>query len=601
MRNWSKGSKDSSSDKNWQGKRGKKARPSVSEPAWQASQKPRTQGGLSSSRSWQGKWRLYTLLGAILLGVFLYLLLLSPEKTPVLLITGIRYESPIPPNAWALEDSDTLKELTDTLLTVEIAGEWGDEGNARKEFRRKLKEHSSLRRGLRTIREPVLIYLSLPGLVNRAGQPCLLPPRSSPWSEDDWVTVDSIVRDVASAIPGERPKLLILDSNQILVNWRMGIIYNTFVERLSKYIDECDVPNLAVLTAADAGQMSWTSPQLGGTAFGQFLQLGLAGEADLRSQNPDGEVSVIELSSYVRSEVDRWTQSNRGSRQQPLLMLTRGASDFLVTHALSESSITEFRSQLAQSKAARSKPSVDLKSMAEIWNQLDRLQARKIVQTAPVSLGQYWNRSLRMQCLAYGGMAYINDAKREAKALSKELERLLNAKSLPHVLGERLVSSDLHSLPLREYFGKSDQGEIQSIEQILMQLTGVVRDVRGAAPIRDDILQQTVSLEEAQFLAAAHQQGVVSTIDNSKSILSDVLALRNRSERLAVPAANYGGVGDERSHYYVRRELNRADEQRRQAEDSLFVTSTSPNFSTMKISATNRSYDEIEKKQNQDR
>lgn len=579
MSTWSGGDKGTRKQHGWRGGRERETKPAFS---WQGSSS-RPKGGDSSRRRRELRWGIYALLGAVLLGVFLYILLIRPSKTPLLVATGIGYGQAVSPNAGVDEDRRGLEQLNQTLEVREIDGSWlGSGAEARQTFAARLARHQATRRGFRRIREPLIIYFSMPGVVDRRGVPCLLPPGASAYESDQWLPLDWVLEQIAAETSPERSKLLVLDSNQHLVSWPMGIAYNTFVERLEELLAGTTVQNLAVLTAAGKGQASFSAPELGGTPFGQYLRLGLAGAADQTSSEPDGEVSLLELGEYLRREVDRWALACRGARQTPWLWKSNAELDFFVTHALSDGALEEHREQLAAGPATITPIATD--RLGSLWRQYDRLLDLDAVRYDPLGQSQLRQRLVRLEQLAYAGAAYHSEAERVAEDLESVLQAALDragelgpaladhwAVLNPGDAGSVRLKQQLYTLPLREYFGVSTPVVSQQIEQLWQQLENSVGDPDPPTiEIDASLIADATRLVDTQLLVAAHQHDVHEFPGNLEH-LAAVRRIRTAAESLAVPRDPSGAPGDERIHYFVRRMMDSADGDRRAAEDVLFV------------------------------
>ena len=598
MSGWSGGDKRRAAGKGW---RTKSDSPDERSHSWQAQAPGRPGSGRSSRRRWQSHWVLYSTLGAVLLGLFLYVLLIRPAKTPVLLAVGIEYATPIPPNQWAQEDRDALADLDETLAISEITGSLsGEASEGWKSFQNLLSEHQSMRRGFRSVSEPLLIYFSMPGLVDEHGAPCLLPSGASALDSQDWLRIEKIVDEIARTVPAERPKLLILDSNQIVINWKLGVVYNTFSERLKEFVDRCDVPNLAVLNSADVGQVSWCSPQLGGTAFGQFLRMGLAGAADYDGADPNGKVSLEELAIYLRVQVGNWAKSNRDSLQTPLLLKTSEQLDFDLTPALARSVIDSYRKTLAD--VSKIEPSISISAMNDLWAMLDRLRELDIARYDPLVLAKYESDLWRMEQMAYGGKAYKSETERLSRNLKNRLDQALDrsenselsladqwAIANPDDAASTRITHDLNSLAMRRYFGQSNKSTIKQSQDFFRSLVASVNGMQSQqSDFEPALVQSLFPFPETQLLVAAHRLRVVQEASTAQYLLS-VIDLRGRADQLAVPsrveiaADDSNGTenstaestvypGDERAHYYVRLAMAAADRDRRLAQDGLFVS-----------------------------
>jgi hypothetical protein len=594
MSSWSGGGKRQAGGKGWRNKDDNSHELSHS---WQSHASGRGQPGRSSRRRWQSQWLLYSALGATLLAVFLYVLLIRPAKTPVLVAMGVEYATPTPPNQWVQEDRDALADLDETLAISEITGTFaGDGSEGWKSFQNLLSEHHDMRRGFRSISEPLVIYFSMPGVVNEKGAPCLMPPTASPLDSQNWISVEAIVAEIAKHVPAERPKLLVLDSNQFVINWKLGVVYNTFTERLKEFVARCDVPNLAVLNSADSGQVSWCSPQLGGTAFGQFLRTGLAGAADYDGPAPDGEVSVVELANYLQAQVGSWSKLNRDSIQTPILLTTSEKLDFHVTHALNAGLLGSYRKSLAD--VSKVEPSVSIATMNDLWAKLDRLRELAIVRYDPLVLAKYECELLRMEQMAYGGKAYKAEAERLLRDLKNRLDQAVDragestlsltdqwAIANPDDAASIRTKPNLNSLALRRYFGQSDETTFRKSHEFFRSLAAAVNGMQPQESDFDSSLVQSLfPFPETQLLVAAHRLGIMREASNAP-YLNSVLDLRNRADQLAVPAIVEQGTegadntsgesvvypGDERAHYYVRVTMDNADVERRLAQDALFI------------------------------
>src|SRR5690606_36419723 len=145
----------------------------------------------------------------------------------------------------------------------------------------------------------------------------LLPAEASPLDSATWLPVSAVLDRISAALPRRVHKLVLLDSNRTGTDWRIGQLHNTFAQRLSAVVDPERHPNLVVVNSTAPDQAGWSSPALGGSAFGYFVARGLAGAADTvaaasdtepaptreaaaaRGGNGDGQVSVTELVDYL--------------------------------------------------------------------------------------------------------------------------------------------------------------------------------------------------------------------------------------------------------------------------------------------------------------
>jgi len=116
-------------------------------------------------------------------------------------------------------------------------------------------------------------------------------------------------------------KLLVLD-----IVWPVREIESGFFPAIASDLIDAELaqipdPDRLVLRSSSPGQYSVNNLATGRTAFGEYFQRGLAGDADgfLQKGSDDGRVTVHELSAFVAAKVDHWAQKNRGVRQTPRL------------------------------------------------------------------------------------------------------------------------------------------------------------------------------------------------------------------------------------------------------------------------------------------
>jgi len=257
----------------------------------------------------------WSLLFLSLLAGFVVWLVWTPLRTPLIIATATNCESPLAPNAWAREDAERLQILDQEEVLKCSAVAWESKELGLAQLRRQLEAavpggpHKDL----------VILYLSLPGAVDEAAEPCLIPPGASPWKSDEWLRVRDLLGRLFPQDPAGKPaarvkKLLILDANRTGSDWKLGLLYNSFAERLQSVVQELNIPNLAVLNSTSPGQVGWAAPELKGSVFGYFLWQGLNGAADVeQSGNRDKVVSLQELRHYLQAYVGQWVTENRAA------------------------------------------------------------------------------------------------------------------------------------------------------------------------------------------------------------------------------------------------------------------------------------------------
>lgn len=177
--------------------------------------------------------------------------------------------------------------------------------------------------------DPVIVYVALPGGVNRAGDPILYAGRdaASPVREADRpaVQLDKIIDKLDEKAPKKR-KLLVLDVGRNLPDPNVGEISSDFSRAVKKKLGAkiAANPTLAVVLAADENQRAWDSADLGMTALSYHLLKTLAqgaGRENMASFRAD------ELFESLRREVEQWSKNNRPTQQVPQMIPPPGEWD----------------------------------------------------------------------------------------------------------------------------------------------------------------------------------------------------------------------------------------------------------------------------------
>ena len=512
-----------------------------------------------------------TVVGVTLLGLLIWLLLSHKSKTEIIAVCITNYDHPFPPNAWAREDIEWLRKLEPYNVSLQdLSDKWNNGADQIKSWRDAISQAPRSR-------QPLIVYLSMHGIVDDEGSPCLVQPESTLWPNAGLVRVIDLLTGFKELVPN-RPKLLVLDCQRILVNWRLGILENQFFQRAQDAIQQANVPKLAVLMSAGKGQRSWSSADLNGSPFGRFLQLGLAGEADAEPRN--GQVSVRELASYVRREVGNWTAANRGERQVPTL-LPEGGEDFRVTWTERSGVLTKLRDQMRV--GVRESASQSPEAIGKLWNAMDTLSNHDPVRFDPIVWRDLEHRLLWLEAMAGAGSDYRSMAQSELESLQSRLTEMtklasnaVSGQSLPSAwasftqqIPKSLENVSMHSLPLCVYFGQPVKPAPSDISALIRRLSDpkaqIDKQTLGVDP--DGIFY---SLDPVHFCLAARRERVDS-LWARPNLLSDVVSIQNRTADLATPRDDQGRVGDERAHYFVRAAVDHIDARRRELEDSLFI------------------------------
>jgi len=359
---------------------------------------------------------LWSLLFLSLLASFVAWLVWTPLRTPVIVAVVTNCEAPLPPNAWTQEDAERLQTLDqqEVLKCSTVAWESKELGLAH--LRQQLA--ATVPGGPR--KDLVVLYLSLPGAVDEAAEPCLIPPGASPWKSDEWLRVRDLLgrlfpQDSDGKPAAQVKKLLILDAGRMGSDWKFGLLYNSFAERLQMVVQELNVPNLAVLNSTSPGQVGWASPELKGSVFGYFLWQGLNGAADVeQSGNHDKVVSLQELRRYLHAYVGQWVTENRGAAQVPMLLPADADFPVVFRHSSGPTVIPP---------PGESDPRWP--QIAVLWLKHAELARNNPYRLHPLAWEEFQQKLLRLEQLVQAGKAYedeFNDVRKQAESLAASIE-----------------------------------------------------------------------------------------------------------------------------------------------------------------------------------
>ena len=262
------GAEGSSSQSNW---RGGDNEPQAAKYQWQDSHRSESGAVLPKRRH---RWRPILLACGFLalLGWMLSIILKTPSVTPMIVMSATDYDETMPPNSWAIEDIDDFDILDGNSVQL---GKVNFNSSGDESFG---QLRSSLAQTARTQAKTLILYVTSHASVDIEGRPCLIPPSADPLNEATWIPVSKIVEEVnRTQRLASKKKLIVLDCVRGLANWDIGVSFETFVERVGEQFKNGSLgsPNTAIMTASAPGQAAWTSADLNGTVFGQYLQVGL--------------------------------------------------------------------------------------------------------------------------------------------------------------------------------------------------------------------------------------------------------------------------------------------------------------------------------------
>ncbi|MEI7458543.1 MAG: vWA domain-containing protein [Pirellula sp.] len=530
----------------------------------------------SPLRSLNRVLKLWLVLAIGLLSAFVILLLYSPAKTPVIAVGATKYSWPMPPIAWAKEDLLGLSSLNGkTIQFRDSSDEWQTKTPSLDDLSTQLKEVAALTKRTSSL----VLYLNMHGAVNESGQPCLIPPGANALKTKEWISIDDVVKRLSKDTETNVNILVVLDCVHQSVNWNVAQVDNTFVDRLESWVVENPQNRIVFLTSNSPDQQSWGGPELHASAFGKEFWLGLAGAADQtsRDENPssgngDGMVHLHELTAYLASHVDRWSQDARGAHQVPK-MIPSSHPNFQVALALkSGESKPSKHTELA-------KANVPADTLTDLWRMMDELRQFEVFRTDPKNWAELEHKILWLEQLSGSGAAYFELAD---KTVLPELRKQLK-ESVDRARATASSNNYFAKAQSLQAFSQADKSPAHLPSLAMMELTGEVSGTT-AIELRKRLLELNSSDAQVPLNSIAASVGLTSeantwnelnfigilrkydcsSIWNDLSVVDELLKLRDRSERLAV-------FGDVRGHRWRRPQLLIADQARRDAEDRIIL------------------------------
>ncbi len=548
-----------------------------------------------------------------LFGAFLYWLFFLPRPTPLVIASLAYYPAPMPPNAYAQEDIDLLNDWPGhsdfsgpNVHTSGGAVEWKTEDDAKLDLQERLKARIVRPGGPN--RDVVLVYLSGHGILDDKGEPCmLLVPQNSGregWQPDRFdlpcVSVFSLL-DTINKTTTERfgagvKKIVFLDCNRIDTDWKLGVMYNGFVDRLDEVVTKADGgrKNLVVINSAGSTQVGWTSPEkLGASVFAHFIRRGLAGDASKGSSR----VTLVNLFDYLDDKVSGWVNQRYQDVQKPQ-MFPKDArdwgKDFVLTWSESKPAVDP--GPPAADDAKWDKVGKLWKTHDELrpWGSRAGLTGRQRLNA--LSWEAFEQQLMRLERLAQSGKAYAADAHQLGETLDVFAHRLDESRSAE--------VSEVYSFPLIDQWRTGPENSPDIRKRVDKWLSTPDKEKESLEPVADlaylpraqagwewllgrgaslripvditkmlDVVKQPedklgpepVELHFLRLLTDPRSRAPFPQDASGSQLVLGALKARQRAEQVASSGA------DERVQYFTRTLIDDADAKRREAEDLLFV------------------------------
>lgn len=514
---------------------------------------------------------------------WVYKLAYRPKLTPMFTVAVTEYAWPVDPNAWASEDVLRMRALDrQTVRVSDLSPDW----RSRELALKRLESDLTALAASGGLAETVVFYFSLHGLVDSQGKPHLLPTDASPLDSATWLPVSEVLDLIADKLPPAVNKLVLIDGNRSASNWRMGLLHNTFADRLVSAVDPRRHPNLVIVNSVSPDEIGWSSPALAGSLFGYFTARGLSGYGD----DGSGRVTLGGLVDYVNREMANWCRAHRMPMQRAM-QVPASVDDFAVTWPLSP----RVFDRLQQALPLASESSVVADQRDALWRQAGELPRQVMLSAAPEALSDLEHQLLWLEKLAVAGKAYERQAKLHLANVRRRLELITDVISAgdsrlsPVAIRGALVSRPVASLrgerppslQLAATLGCLPAEVVDEAQQRWQALVGGVTSDRLKETLRrfDEIAVEGIStkapsdsvresvFDDAHLLRLFERYEVVNSWSRRDPIAA-ALRMRGESDRLSAMRLD-GGRQEIRSVPWVAPAIFRADAQRLVLEDYL--------------------------------
>ncbi len=354
------------------------------------------------------------ILAIVLLAVFCRVLLDTPTRTPLLLISS-EYLPPFDLNPWRTENLQAIESLDRHNLTVEtlshvddlIKGRWNEFESAITQL-----DHIAPKD------KPLLLYVNLHGAVDENEQPCLLVSDSSPLDTETWLPLQTLLERIASSLKKDRAIVLFLESGRHSPALTHA---NQFSSAVQKLVDSnmslSRITSLSVLLSSTSNSPSIDPIEGQPDPFTRMLSQSLAGSCDskLNGGNGNQQVELFEIEKYMRSKSQEYAALRSTSSPLPKLFTNLQHADhdrpFVVTWAIANS---VSKRPIAPGQTAISARDIEQshRDMEATWRTIESLRSKHPWHEHPVEWAKLVYYAVCIEEATFGG---VGEAKRAAE------------------------------------------------------------------------------------------------------------------------------------------------------------------------------------------
>ena len=282
------------------------------------------------------------------MGLLVYWLLFWPVRPPLVIATVTQYDYPLPPNAWTAEDQESLMALdgqgivrcrmekdagsrsTDPVYGVP-AGEVADynakwtglsEKAAFAMLEAKIREAEQNPGGPR--KDVVLLYVGMHGVVNKDGEPCLVPPGPFAHDSSKWFSAKTSARTVVRQEKegGQVRRLLRLQPRRCRLE--PGLAVCGLFPAAGRHAQRPGLRQRVRHNLLGSGPDQLDRAGTQGFGVRPFSLPRLAGQGGQVRRKPNNVVTLQELFRYLRVNVSDWVKTYRDDEQTPMLFGKEG-------------------------------------------------------------------------------------------------------------------------------------------------------------------------------------------------------------------------------------------------------------------------------------